>query len=73
MLSYSRPNNFRGFNANSETSCIFIAIAISHLSVRSFDTAVTAVYCKRNCSGLTFITCVLNCRLSDGYNLLEIA
>ena len=26
-LSYSRPNNFRGFNANSETSCIFVAIA----------------------------------------------
>ena len=26
-LSYSRPKNFRGFNANSETSCIFVAIA----------------------------------------------
>ena len=26
-LSYSRPNNFCSFNANSETSCIFVAIA----------------------------------------------
>jgi len=26
-LSYSRPNNFCGFNANSETSCIFVAVA----------------------------------------------
>ena len=26
-ISYSRPNNFRGFNANSETSCVFVAIA----------------------------------------------
>jgi len=57
-ISYSRPNNFRGFNSNSETSCIFVAIGKPLICA-----FVTAMYCKINCSVLTFITCVLSVKL----------
>ena len=51
-LSYSRPKYFRGFNANSETSCIFVATAKPpRLSVFG---AVQTAQCKwRNASGAT--------------------